>query len=130
MIVELMLIAASLQATPDYAKRYDAPSLPKQLWGSWDSSVKNCREQYSTTRLAIGIDWVGFYESEGKLMITTAGGSPDGESIVGRFVMGGEASTWDLELRFNYSLDRPNLLKLAFEKGGQEESYVRCKAPS
>jgi len=127
-IILAVLMGSSTLASPDYAKRYDPPSIPKQLWGSWDSSAKSCREQYSTTRMVIGIDWIGFYESEGKLTITTAGGNPDGESVVARFVMGGEASTWDLELRFNYSLDKPHLMKLAYEKGGQEEIYVRCLA--
>lgn len=120
------ILSTSSYAAPDYSKRTELPETPRHLWGTWDESIVACKAEHSITRMAIGIDWIGFYESGGRLMLTTPGGSPDGESLAARYVMAGEGSTWDMELRFRYTKKTPSILYVSYEKNGLEHRYVKC----
>jgi hypothetical protein len=121
------LIMSAAATEPNYAKRSELPSLPQQIWGQWDYDLKSCRDQNSLTRLTVGIDWVAGYEYHGRLLFSLPG-LTDGrsEATVAKFVMGGEGSTWERELTFTYSTAQPNSLRIAAEKNGEEESFIRC----
>ncbi|MFY7925658.1 MAG: hypothetical protein ACOVN5_07595 [Aquidulcibacter sp.] len=123
--VWLILFAPATE--PNYAKRYDLPSLPQQIWGQWDHDLKSCQDKNSLTRLIVGIDWVAGYEYQGRLLFSTSG-LTDGQSeaTVAKFVMGGEGSTWERELTFTFSTNKRNSLRIAAEKKGEEEAFVRC----
>lgn len=126
-IALLWLVFSATASEPNYATRYQLPSLPQQIWGKWDYDSKSCRDSQSLTRLIVGIDWVAGYEYQGRLLFSTRGGS-DGrsESVVAKFVMGGEGSTWDREFTFTYSAANKNRLRLAIEKNGEVQTFVRC----
>lgn len=132
-MIPLILFAATLQSI-EYNKVETTDLIPAAIRGAWDASQAACKDEYSTTRMAIGANWISFYESHGLLQIATPAGIPDtDQSVALRFVMGGEGSTWDNEIVLAWSGSQPGQLIWIAAKSEenmnsdrQREQYIRC----
>lgn len=133
MIIVLMLAAAGAQV--DYNKAIAPDPIPPFLRGAWDVSGRECTNQYSTTRMAVGVNWISFYESFGLVQISTPAGIPEtDESLAIRFTMAGEGSSWDSEMVFGWNKATPNTLISIEAKSNENmnrerarEILVRCR---
>ncbi len=132
----MILTILAIQATelPDFNKPDGPPEMPSAIRGAWDLSEAACRNEYSDSRMHIGIDWIGFYESSGRLQIVAPAGHPNTQnSMVFRFVMAGEGSTWNSEFVFGWNGSKPNRLASIEPKnaknlleGRRVDWFVRC----
>ena len=132
--MSIILFLAAAAAPIDYDKLEVPDPIPPALRGSWEETAKECRNEYSTTRLVVGANWVAYYEAYGLMQISTHAGIPDtDESLSIRFAMAGESSTWDNELVFAWNKSKSDELILIeaktpenMERERTRVRYVRC----
>ena len=126
MSVLALLFAMQAPVLPDFDKRSPAAEIPAVIRGAWDVNKRACKDIYSVTRVHIGIDWIGFYESSGKLQISTQAGLPNFvHSHSFRFLMAGEGSTWETEMVFGWDGKRPEKLAAIEPKTAENMQGVR-----
>lgn len=125
----------------DY-NRVDSPALlSTELRGLWAPSLKACSDPDSDSRFAIGANWIGTYESYGRLQISTNGATSaaGSKAIVSQFAMAGEGTTWDAEITMEWKGNSPQsiILSESVTEGagsGQEapkpQQLLRCPASS
>lgn len=132
-MIELLFLASAM-ALPNFDAPRQPDAIPSSIRGAWDSSTADCANAHSVSRVHIGANWIGFYESGGVLQISTPAGIPDFEkSMAFRFVMAGEGSTWDNELVLGWNTEPANQLtwieaksKDNFDRDRERGQWVRC----
>jgi hypothetical protein len=108
--------------------------LPSEIRGLWAESAKDCKDEYATSRMKVGANWIAFYESYGFMQISTQAGLPDlDQSLAVSFIMSGEGSTWTNELIFGWDKAKPKELFLIEAKTPESmmrerkrERYLKC----
>ena len=107
----LLFLSAAAAPVVDYNKVETPELIPSAIRGSWDASTAACKNEDSTSRVAIGANWIAYYEAYGLLQISDQAGIPDtDESLAMRFAMAGEGSTWDNEIVLAWNKAKPNEL--------------------
>ena len=125
---------SSRSESTDYNKIEQPEPTPAAIRGLWAESLKDCADQYATSRMMVGSNWISFYESYGLMQISTPAGIPDlRESLAVHFIMSGEGSTWSNEIVFGWGRGKPDELFLIEAKTSESmnrerkrDRYVRC----